>query len=90
MSYGLLNADGYKHGTVTHSRKESARYDYREQANHQTNNVETFWRLFKKSVAGTHIHISRTHMSRYLGEFTFRSNHRAMENAMLDLLIAAV
>jgi transposase-like protein len=90
MSYGLLNADGYKHGTVTHSRKEWARYDYREQANHHTNNVETFWRLFKKSVAGTHIHISRTHMSRYLGEFTFRSNHRAMENAMFDLLIAAV
>jgi transposase len=29
-------------------------------------------------------------MDRYLGEFTFRSNHRAMKNAMLDLLIGAV
>jgi transposase len=29
-------------------------------------------------------------MDRYLGEFTFRSNHRQMENAMFDLLIGAV
>jgi hypothetical protein len=26
----------------------------------------------------------------YLREFTFRSNHRAMKNAMFDLLIGAV
>ena len=29
-------------------------------------------------------------MDRYLDEFTFRSNHRQMENAMFDLLIGAV
>jgi transposase len=29
-------------------------------------------------------------MDRYLGEFTFRSNHRQMSNAMFDLLISAV
>jgi hypothetical protein len=29
-------------------------------------------------------------MDRYLKEFTFRSNHRAMSNAMFDLLISAV
>ena len=29
-------------------------------------------------------------MDRYLREFTFRSNHRAMQNAMFDLLIGAV
>ena len=28
--------------------------------------------------------------NRYLNEFTFRSNHRAKENAMFDLLIGAV
>ena len=30
------------------------------------------------------------YMDRYLKEFTFRSNHRAMQNAMFDLLIGAV
>jgi len=28
-------------------------------------------------------------MRRYLGEFTFWSNHREMSNAMFDLLVAA-
>ncbi|MFC4725964.1 IS1595 family transposase [Glycocaulis abyssi] len=90
MSYGLLSDDGYKHGRVKHSAKDWAHYDYRTGETHHTNHVESFWRLFKKSIAGTHIHISQKHAKRYLDEFTFRSNHRAMGNAMFDLLIAAV
>ena len=90
LSYGLLDADGYTHGSVKHGAKEFARYDERHDVTHHTNHVESFWRLFKKSVTSTHIHISRKHMDRYLGEFTFRSNHREMQNAMFDLLIGAV
>lgn len=90
VSYGLLEGDGVKHGTVNHGRKEWAYYDYRHKATHQTNNVESFWRLIKKSIASTHIHVSAKHMRRYLGEFTFRANHREMQNAMFDLLLAAV
>lgn len=90
MSYGLLNADGYTHGTVKHGAKQFVYYDHRHGVTHHTNHVESFWGLFKKSVASTHIHISRQHMDRYFGEFTFRSNHRAMENAMFDLLIASI
>ena len=52
--------------------------------------VESFWRVFKKSVVSTHIHISAKHMNRYLREFTFRSNQRQLENAMFDLLIGAI
>lgn len=90
MSYGLLTGDGYKHGTVKHGAKEWSYYDYRHGATHHTNSVESFWNLFKHSVRSTHVHVSRKYMDRYLGEFTFRSNHRQMENAMFDLLIAAV
>ena len=90
MSYGLLTGDGYKHGTVKHGAKEYAYYDYRHGVTHHTNTVEGFWRLFKASVRGTHIHISAKYMDRYLNEFTFRANHREMKNAMFDLLIAAV
>lgn len=88
MSYGLLNGDGFKHGTVKHGEKEWTYYDYRHGATHHTNNVESFWKLFKASVRGTHIHVSSKHMQRYLNEFTFRSNHRKMQNAMFDLLIS--
>lgn len=90
VSYGLLTGDGYKHGQVKHGAKEWAYYDYRHDAMHHTNNVENFWRLFKNSVRSTHIHVSPQHMDRYLGEFSFRLNHRQMRNAMFDLLIGAV
>ena len=90
MSYGLLEGDGYKHGTVKHGAKEWSYYDYRHGATHHTNHVESFWKLFKASVRSTHIHISSKYMQRYLDEFTFRSNHRAKKNAMFDLLIAAL
>lgn len=89
-SYGLLTGDGYRHGAVKHGAKEWAYFDYRTGETHHTNHVESFWKLFKKSVASTHIHISGKHMDRYLGEFSFRSNHRQMRNAMFDLLIAAL
>jgi transposase len=89
-SYNLLKGDGYTHGAVDHSRKEWAWTDYQTGARHHVNGVESFWNLFKNSVASTHIHISEKYMDRYLGEFQFRSNHREMKNAMFDLLIAAL
>ncbi len=89
-SYGLLTADGYRHGAVKHGAKEWAYFDYRTGETHHTNHVESFWKLFKKSVASTHIHISAKYAERYLDEFAFRSNHRVMGNAMFDLLIAAL
>ena len=90
MSYGLLDGDGFQHGTVKHSAKQYAYYDQDLDVVHHVNHVESFWRLFKKSVASTHIHISPKYMDRNLDEFTFRSNHRQIENAMFDLLIGAV
>ena len=89
-SYHLLERDGYIHGVVNHSHKEYAWYDAESDTTFHTNHVESFWRLFKKSIASTHIHVSPKYMSRYLREFTFRSNHREKQNAMFDLLIGAV
>lgn len=83
-SYNLLPGDGYQHGSVKHGAHLYV------DGIHHTNNVESFWRLFKKSVASTHIHISQKYAQRYLDEFTFRSNHREKRNAMFDLLIAAL
>jgi transposase-like protein len=90
FSYGLLTGDGYNPGRVKHGQKEWSYYDFHHDAVHNTNRVESFWRLFKKSVASTHIHISAKYADRYLGEFAFRSDHRQMRNAMFDLLIAAL
>lgn len=83
-SYSLLKEDGYIHGAVNHSAYEFVRGE------HHTNSVESFWNLFKNSIRSTHIHVSQKYMERYVREFTFRANHREMQNAMFDLLIAAV
>lgn len=86
--YRLLTKYDYQHGRVNHSKEEwSVTVDG---VRHSTNELEGFWSLFKRSVAGTHIHVSKKYMDRYLNEFTFRSNHRQMGNAMFDLLIGAV
>ncbi|MEZ5872853.1 MAG: IS1595 family transposase [Nitratireductor sp.] len=90
VSYGLLSGDGYKHGRVTHSEKNWKQYDYRTREWHDTNSIESFWKLFKASVRSTHIHVSSKYMDRYLTEFAFRSNHREKQNAMFDLLIARI
>jgi transposase-like protein len=90
MSYGLLEGDGYVHGSVKHAAKEWSRYDYRQGVTHSTNAVEGFWRLFKASVRSTHVQISGKHMARYLDEFTFRANHRERMNAMFDLMVGAL
>jgi transposase-like protein len=83
-SYGLLKGEGYRHGMVKHGKKQWS------DGIHHTNSVESFWNLFKNSVRSTHISVSSKYMDRYLKEFTFRANHREMQNAMFDLLIASV
>jgi transposase len=88
--YDLLKSAGYDHKSVNHSKKQWTKFNYRRAELHHTNSVESFWRLFKSSIRGTHIHVSEKYMDRYLKEFTFRSNHRQMANAMFDLLISAV
>ena len=66
MSYGLLTDDGYKHGTVTHSREGVVALRLSDGETHSTNHVENFWNLFKASVRSTHIHVSDKYMDRYL------------------------
>jgi transposase-like protein len=82
-SYLLLEHYGYEHGRVNHDKQWV-------NGIHHTNNLESFWKLFKASVRGTHIHISKKHMQRYLNEFSFRSNNRERANLMFDLAIGAL
>ncbi|MDE2444992.1 MAG: IS1595 family transposase [Alphaproteobacteria bacterium] len=82
-SYLLLEHFGYDHGRVNHDKQWV-------NGIHHTNNLESFWNLFKNSVRGTHVHISKKHMQRYLNEFSFRSNHRERVNLMFDLVVGAL
>jgi len=89
VAYTLLGREGFEHKKVMHKYGEYARRDYPSDTIISVNGVENFWKLFKDSVRSTHVSISSKYMDQYLGEFTFRANHREMKNAMFDLLISA-
>lgn len=80
-SYRALARHGYDHGTVNHSADEWVRG-----ATH-VNSIEGFWSQLKRSIRGTHVHVSAKHLPKYLGEFEFRYNMRKMPELMFARLL---
>lgn len=65
-AYGFIAWEFKGHESVNHVRGEYVRGDV------TTNHVEGYFGQFKRSVDGTHHHISKQHTQRYLAEFDFR------------------
>jgi transposase-like protein len=63
------------HKTVNHSEGEYVRGDV------STNLAENFFSQLKRSIDGTHHHVSRKHLGRYLAEFDFRYSTRELTDA---------
>jgi len=68
--YSKLGAEFASHETVDHYSGEYAR------GHVSTNPAENFFSQLKRSIDGTHHHVSRAHLDRYLGEFSFRYSTR--------------
>lgn len=54
-----------------------------------TNGIESVWALFTRQIIGTHHFLSPKHLTRYLGQMTWRFNLRGMAegdrvNAVLE------
>jgi transposase-like protein len=81
--YHTLDEIGYTHGIVKHEFKQW------KQGIHHTNNIEGFWSHLKRSISGTHIHVSRKHMDKYLREFEYRYNMRSQPQIMFNRLLLA-
>lgn len=80
-AYNTLPQEGYQHQTVVHSK-----YQWSD-GNAHTNSIEGYWSNLKKSVRGTHTHVSSTYLSNYLAEFDFKHTHRH-SNEMFEFLFA--
>jgi transposase-like protein len=61
-----VTGDFASHSTVDHSVREYVRGDV------TTNQAETYFSQLKRSIDGTHHHVSVEHLPRYLAEFDFR------------------
>jgi len=80
--YKYLGKIGYTHKRVNHSREQWVR------GNSHTNTIENFWSRLKNSIRGTHVHVSRKHLQKYLMEFEYRYNMRkATSGQMFDRLV---
>jgi transposase-like protein len=55
-----------------------------------TQNVESFFALFKNSVRGTHHNISAKYLQRYLDEYTFRWNRRKCDGVIFGEILERV
>ncbi len=67
-SYEGVEARGYKHRVVKHSKHEYVR------GIAHTNGIESLWALLKRGLYGTYHHVDRKHLARYVNEFCFRLN----------------
>ena len=72
----LSEGDYFTHQVVAHGRKEWVRGDV------HTNGIEGFWSQMKRSIDGTHHHVSGKHLQKYADEYSFRYNRRHSERPM--------
>lgn len=54
-----------------------------------TNTIEAFWANLKRGIKGTHIHVSKRHLQKYLWVFEFRHNLRNDPQQMFPALLQA-
>lgn len=83
QSYANIARHGYEHGTVNHSA------DQWVDGIHHVNSIEGVWSHIKRSIRGTHIHVSAKHLPKYLGEFEYRFNMRHRPEMMFAQLLLA-
>jgi transposase-like protein len=81
-SFQNLGECGYLHHRVNHKLHQYVGAD-----GCSVNSLEGFWSQLKRGINGTHIHVSPKHLPKYLGEFEYRWNMRAVPHLMLDRLL---
>jgi transposase-like protein len=78
--YGKPGAAFASHETVDHGKGEYVR------GNAHTNTAEGFFSQLKRSIDGTHHHVSERHLPRYLAEFHYRYSTRKMKDGERTVL----
>ena len=79
VGYRQFGHEFLSHEAVNHSAEEYVRYT--DEGFISTNQVEGFFSQLKRSLDGTHHHVSPEHLHRYLAEFDFRYSTRRVSDA---------
>jgi len=81
-AYKKLGEKGYKHEMVNHGGGEYVNGDC------HVNSMESYWAQLKKSIRGTHTHVSKKHLDKYTKEFEYRFNSRKNPEEMFPELLS--
>lgn len=84
VGYSPLSKSDYKHVVVNHSEKEYVRGAF------HTNTIEGVWSQLKRTIKGTHIHVSRKHLQKYVDEVAFRYMHKHKQDTMFETILSHV
>jgi transposase len=79
----LSHTEDYTHKSVDHSRKE-----YVGLEGQTTNGIEGYFSQLKRTIGGTHIHVSKKHLHKYAKECEYRFNRRKVSSSMLPELLS--
>jgi len=82
LVYGALPFKGYDHKRINHSAGQYVN------GNVTVNTIEGFWAQLKRTISGTHIHVSGKHLWKYAKEAEFRFNRRERPEVMLGELLS--
>lgn len=84
-NYRLIGHEFASHEAVNHDAREYVRGDV------STNQAESYFSQLKRSLDGTHHHVSREHLPRYLAEFDFRyTTRRDSDTERMERIIRRV
>ena len=79
--HGLEKSLGMEHGTVKHMSDE-----YRN-GQFCTNSIEGYFSQLKRTIKGTHLHVSANYLQNYINECSFRYNNRKNPQGMFNTII---
>ena len=82
--YQGLDIEFFKHETVNHVIGEYKRGEW------HTQNIESFWALLKRTIKGTHIHVSAKYLQLYADEVAFRYMQRHNQDTMFETILSHV
>ena len=73
---------------ASHTSVDHQAGEYVGRDNQTTNQAENFFSQLKRSIDGTHHHVTREHLHRYLAEFDFRYTHcKTSDEAKMEMII---
>ena len=84
LGYSGLNLHYAKHEVINHIENEFKRGEY------HTNSIENVWSNVKRTIKGTHIHVSAKHLQKYVDEVAFRMMNKDKQDTMFETILSHV